>query len=167
MPLEVLTGIKPDLSNMCPWGYKVWIYDTSSSKLDKRAKEGWWVGFDKESKAHRIYYPGKRLVGVERSIVFIPEDVEVILESLPLEGKDNKLDEQDEVEDGDEKGKGRRINAKNECSASPKPNETPVSEENTDREVPATTQQPTIEHEPVLKGQGHHICKESAYIRQI
>lgn len=105
--------------------------------------------------------------GVERSVVFIPENVEVILESIPLKGENNKLDEWDEVEDGDEKRKGRRINAENKCLASPKPNETPTSEENTDHLVPATTQQPTIEHEPVLKGQGHHICKESAYIRQI
>jgi len=48
-PLEVLTETKPDLSNMHVWGLQVWVHDMSGSKLDGRAKEGWWVGFDDES----------------------------------------------------------------------------------------------------------------------
>ena len=28
---------------------EVWVHDKSGLKLDGRAKEGWWVGFDNES----------------------------------------------------------------------------------------------------------------------
>ena len=65
------------------------------------------MGFDEESKAHHIYYPGKRSVSVERSVVFAPEDVEVVLDGLMLEGEDDKLDEQEEVEEEQAKGKER------------------------------------------------------------
>ena len=85
----------------------MWVHDTAGTKLDGRMKEGRWVGFDKESKAHRIYYPGKRLVGVERSVVFAPEDVEVVLDGLVLEGEDDKLDKREEVEEEQAKGKER------------------------------------------------------------
>ncbi|KJA26565.1 hypothetical protein HYPSUDRAFT_116541, partial [Hypholoma sublateritium FD-334 SS-4] len=53
-PFEMLTGSKPDLSNIHPWGCKVSVHDTAGGKLDGRSKEGRWVGFDDESKAHRI-----------------------------------------------------------------------------------------------------------------
>jgi hypothetical protein len=56
-PHEILTGKKPDLSNIHPWGTRVWVHDMSGSKLDGRAKEGWWIRFDQESKGQRIYWP--------------------------------------------------------------------------------------------------------------
>jgi hypothetical protein len=54
-PYEIVTGKKPDLSTIHPWGTRVFVHDTSGSKLDGRAKEGRWIGFDEESKGHRIY----------------------------------------------------------------------------------------------------------------
>ena len=54
-PHEILTGKKLDLSNLHSWGSQVWVHDTKGSKLDGRAKEGRWVGFDEESRGHRIY----------------------------------------------------------------------------------------------------------------
>jgi len=53
-PHEIMTGEKPDLSNVPIWGSKVRVHDTSGSKLDGRSKIGLWVGFDRESDAHRI-----------------------------------------------------------------------------------------------------------------
>jgi len=160
-PYEVLYGSKPDLSNLHPWGCKVWVHDTNGTKLDGRMKEGRWVGFDKESKAHRIYYPGKQSVGVERSVVFAPEDVEVVLDGLALKGEDDKLDEREEVEEEQAKGKEgaeESEEAKNERPALPThnavPNDTPAIDE------------PAIE-EPVAEGRGHRIRKESPYVRQI
>ena len=35
-----------------------------------RAKEGRWVGFDMESKGHRIFWPGKGSITVEQSVTF-------------------------------------------------------------------------------------------------
>ncbi|KAF9556270.1 hypothetical protein CPC08DRAFT_641748, partial [Agrocybe pediades] len=61
-PYEILHKSKPDMSNMHPWGCKVWVHDTGGSKLDGRAKEGRWVGFDEESHGHRIYWAEKRSV---------------------------------------------------------------------------------------------------------
>ena len=69
-PYELVTGKKPNLADLREWGCPVWVHDTSGSKLDGRAKEGRWVGFDEQSKGSRVYWPEKRTVTVERSIVF-------------------------------------------------------------------------------------------------
>ena len=53
-PYELLTGSKLDLSNMNVWGSRVWVHSDGGTKLDGRAKEGWWVGFDDESKDIRF-----------------------------------------------------------------------------------------------------------------
>jgi hypothetical protein len=74
---EILTHKKPDLSNVHPWGARVWVHDTSGSKLDGHAKEGRWMGFDEESKGHHIYWESKRSVTVERSVMFVPTEVDV------------------------------------------------------------------------------------------
>jgi len=87
-PFETLTGSKPNLSNMHPWGAKVWVHDTGGTKLDGRAKLGRWVGFDEESAAHRVYWPEKRSVTVERSVRFV-DDEEVVVRgvTVPFEGE--------------------------------------------------------------------------------
>jgi len=65
-PFEKLYGKKPDLSRVPEWGQHVWVHNDKSSKLDARATEGRWVGFDRESThAHRIYWLDKRRVSVE------------------------------------------------------------------------------------------------------
>ena len=46
------------------------------------------MGFDAETRdGHRIYWPEKRKVSVERSVKFNFKPDEVIVESLPLEGE--------------------------------------------------------------------------------
>jgi len=122
-PYEVLTGSKPDLSTLHPWGSRVWVHDTSGSKLDGRAKEGHWVGFDEESQAHRIYWEAKRSVTVERSIKFVPDDV--ALDPVPLEGEE-KLDERDEGE-----------SERSERSESPKPNQPNIEDAPNNEPAPA------------------------------
>ncbi|KAJ3739968.1 hypothetical protein DFH05DRAFT_1406248, partial [Lentinula detonsa] len=62
------------------------VHDISGSKLDGRATEGRWVGFDEESCAHRVYWPEKRTVSVERSVSFKFETDKVIVE-VSLEGE--------------------------------------------------------------------------------
>lgn len=73
-PYEKLTGTKPDLSGLRAFGDRVWVHDTSQSKLDGRARVGRWVGFDKAPGAHRVYWPDKHTVTVERSVRFEPVD---------------------------------------------------------------------------------------------
>ena len=141
MPYEVLTGMKPDISNLRVWGQKVWVHDNKGSKLDGRAKEGYWVGIDDESKAHRIYWPGKRSVTVERSVKFTPEEVHV-----PLEGEDMDFEKQEELGEEDK------------WPISPEPvEEQPVPE--VAHEAP-----PLNDNEG---GWAKHICKPSAYVRRV
>jgi hypothetical protein len=83
-PHERLHRAKPNLAGLPEWGQSVWVHDTSGSKLDARAKEGRWVGFDSESThAHRIYWPGKNSVSVERDIKFAPTAVRITFPPLP------------------------------------------------------------------------------------
>jgi hypothetical protein len=77
-PYERLYGEKLNLARVPEWGQRVWVHTDSGSKLDARAIEGHWVGYDKDSThAHRIYIPGKNLIAVERNIRFAPANVTV------------------------------------------------------------------------------------------
>ena len=72
-PYEQLYGSKPDLGGVPEWGQRIWVHQDSGSKLDGRAAEARWVGFDSDSThAHRVYWPGKNSVSVERNIKFPP-----------------------------------------------------------------------------------------------
>ena len=55
------------------------------------------MGFDEESRdGHRVYWPEKRKVSVERNIKFNFDSEEVIVGDLPLEGEqrvDERVDE--------------------------------------------------------------------------
>jgi hypothetical protein len=77
-PYERLHGLKPNLAGVPEWGQRVWIHTDAGSKLDGRAVEGHWVGYDKDSThAHRIYWPGKNSISVERNIRFAPTTVTI------------------------------------------------------------------------------------------
>ncbi|KAF8221231.1 hypothetical protein L208DRAFT_1329313 [Tricholoma matsutake] len=71
-----------------------------TGKIGTRAIEGHWVGYDDTSAAHRIYWPDKKSVGVERNVRFsvtykaTPHDKEV-----RLKGGDVELDEPTAPED--------------------------------------------------------------------
>ena len=53
-----------------------YVKDLKAGKLDARAQVGRFVGYDTESKGYRIYWPGKRSITVERSMVFNEKDVQ-------------------------------------------------------------------------------------------
>src|SRR6266702_2850332 len=69
-PYQALLGRAPDLSGLQRWGATVWVHDADGTKLDARAREGRWLGFDTESHVHRIYFPAKRNVTAERNVYF-------------------------------------------------------------------------------------------------
>ncbi len=49
----------------------MWVHDGMNGKLDGRSNEGVWVGYNQDSThAHRIYWPEKRTVSVERNVKF-------------------------------------------------------------------------------------------------
>ncbi|KAI0075254.1 hypothetical protein K474DRAFT_1600071, partial [Panus rudis PR-1116 ss-1] len=47
---------------------------------------GHWVGFDEESRGHRIYWPERRIVSIERSVRFNIDEPSTATE-VPLEGE--------------------------------------------------------------------------------
>jgi hypothetical protein len=66
----VLYGSPPDLSRLKRFGKAVWVHDPDGSKLDPRACEGHWIGFDIESRGHRVYWVANRSVSVEHNVYF-------------------------------------------------------------------------------------------------
>jgi hypothetical protein len=70
----------------CEFSTKVWVHDASGSKLDGRSRVGHWVGFDEVSNGHRIYWPDKQSVSIERSIKF-DDDWVMVPRTVTLEGE--------------------------------------------------------------------------------
>lgn len=69
-PWQALYHAPPNLAGLKRFGETVWVHDPTGSKLDVRAWEGRWLGFDVESHAHRVYCPAKATVAVERNVYF-------------------------------------------------------------------------------------------------
>ena len=66
----LLTGRKPDMSNMQVFGSVCYSLEQKRSKLDPRSKRGIFVGYDKESPAFLVYYPDLKRVKRCRSVKF-------------------------------------------------------------------------------------------------
>src|SRR6266481_3877595 len=94
MPLEELTSKKPNLldfeSGAPRFGCTMQCVD--QSKLDNRATEGWWVGYDSESKASQIYSPEKQTVSVEHNVKF-NDGYAPLPESVLVEGEWIEVDQ--------------------------------------------------------------------------
>jgi len=102
---------------------------------------------------------------VERSVTFIPDEVDVRIGNVPVEGEIEDFEKiQDELEEGNQP-----IPQPAELEHAERPNlplpEPPVYEnQDADADVPA---QPEIVAEEDTGGQGKRIWKESSYIRHI
>jgi hypothetical protein len=94
-PYEAATGESPDLSDIHEFGCKAWVRQENTKKLDDRALEGRFVGFDEESKGYRIYWPRKWKVTVERNVKFNPD--EILVGDIQSEGE--KVDDAVIVQD--------------------------------------------------------------------
>jgi len=87
-PYEMLHGEKPNLADLPVWGTRVWVHDDTRTKLDMRAREGRWVGFDAETGAHRIYFEDRRTIAIERNVSFERQEGPGLSQrSLPPEGE--------------------------------------------------------------------------------
>ena len=87
-PYEVVTGKVP---NLLEWGCLMWVHDCSTGKLGIQAKKGYWVWFDHQTNGHHIYWPEKRTVRVEHSVVFSETHVPVLhdVDDVKLEGEED------------------------------------------------------------------------------
>ena len=143
-PFELLNGQRPNIANLQPWGCKVRVHDATGSKLDGRSSVGRWMGFDAETRdGHRIYWPERRTVSVERSVKFNFEPEEVVVGVLPLEGERKPVERStiDAERDVDNQG----------------PNQTSIDVEN-------PVEDPVPEAKPA-EGRGQRIRKETEYVR--
>jgi hypothetical protein len=87
----MLYGKKPDLGNLKEWGSKVWVHTADGTKLDGQSKVGKWMGFDGESNGHRIFWPDKHSISVERNVKFANGDMILppIPSAEPIQGENN------------------------------------------------------------------------------
>ena len=67
-PYYLLTGSKPDLSKLFVFGSECYAYRHDTSKLDKKAQKGIFVGYDSNSPAYLVYYPDTGKVSKHRLI---------------------------------------------------------------------------------------------------
>jgi len=84
-PLEALTSVKPNLSDLHEWGRRVLVYNVMNSKLGSQVKEGRWVGFNTESKASHVYCLDKCTVSVEHNTKFEQDHVLVQPTKSPMD----------------------------------------------------------------------------------
>jgi hypothetical protein len=81
-PYKRLYGEKPNLGGIPKWGQHVWVHDVTNSKLDARARQAHWVGYDTDSMhAHRIYWPNTKHISVECDIKFVSPSI--VVHTLP------------------------------------------------------------------------------------
>jgi len=69
-PYEIATKEKPDLSGLLEWGSRIWVKKLDVQKLEPRAFEAVFVGYDDESKGYRVFWSSKQHVSIERDIYF-------------------------------------------------------------------------------------------------
>jgi hypothetical protein len=79
-PYERLYGEKLNFADLPEWGQDVWVHSPGGSKLDARAKQARWIGYDADSThAHCIYWPGTKRVSVERNVKFVSPYVSIYI----------------------------------------------------------------------------------------
>ena len=67
-PLEMVTGIKPDLCNIHTWGTKGYIRVEGCSKLEPQADPAFFIDHDTQSKGYCMYWPNKHTVSTEWNV---------------------------------------------------------------------------------------------------
>ena len=63
-PFKAVYGKPPNLAGLPVWGAQIWVHDADASKIGTRTHLGCWVGYDSQSRGHRVYWPDKRSVTV-------------------------------------------------------------------------------------------------------
>jgi hypothetical protein len=72
IPFEILTGVRPDVSNFRVFGCPAYVHtpDSQQRKLSEKAWKGIFVGYCTDSPAWKIYNPITRRVLHSRNVVF-------------------------------------------------------------------------------------------------
>src|SRR5713226_9800749 len=148
-PFKALYSRLPDLSAICTWGSPVLVHNANGLKLDVRAREACWLGFDVDTRAHRVFWPGPGNVTVERNVYFGTPAL--------LEGE----------------GRTMQVAGSEQADAPPSPSTSPAPEESdvfshADTLTPMHTNEPELQAEPPAQP---HRCtclrKPSRIVRNI
>ena len=143
-PYELLNGHKPNIKDLHPWGCKVRVHNDSDSKLDGRSKVGRWMGYDEETKdGHRVYWPERRTISVERSVKFNFDD-EVVVGTLPLEGENAGNEEVERLTANEPE---KHVDIVTPDAENPIPIDNPIPE--------------------ALEGRGKRVRRETEYVRNL
>ncbi|RUS71344.1 hypothetical protein EGW08_020887 [Elysia chlorotica] len=73
-PFEVVTHKKPNLKDMQPFGKPCYGYVQKPKKLEDRAEKGIFIGMDRDSPAHLVYFPESDKVKKIRVVKFFQEN---------------------------------------------------------------------------------------------
>ena len=93
-PFESMTGICPNINRLEIFGAKCFAYVQNKRKLDDRAKQGVFVGFDTSSPAYLVYFPEERTVRKIRCVAF---NQRTKLQSSPNDHLDNGENDDEEL----------------------------------------------------------------------
>ena len=106
MPAQALNGKTPykmgHKKKPYPGGIQefraaTYVKDFAAGKLDARAKNGHFVGYNSESKGYQIYWPEKQSIMVKRNVVFNQDnlnshnDTAIIYGKVLSEGEKKKV----------------------------------------------------------------------------
>jgi hypothetical protein len=69
---EVFSGTKPEVGHLRIFGCPVYIHvpKEKRTKMEPSGKKGIFVGYNKNSKAYRIYVPSQRQIEISRDVTF-------------------------------------------------------------------------------------------------
>ena len=86
-PEETFSGEKPKVSHLRIFGCPVYIHipKEKRTKLDPSGKKGIFVGYNENSKAYRIYFPGYKKIDISRDMTFDEDSTYNKSRKLPIE----------------------------------------------------------------------------------
>ncbi|RUS90533.1 hypothetical protein EGW08_001710 [Elysia chlorotica] len=93
-PFQQVTGKKPNIANLQPFGSKCFCLVQNPRKLDNRSVKGTFIGYDRRSPAYLIYFPETQEVRKIRCVTFHNEyNVSEKSDSVEIPFEDHLHDE--------------------------------------------------------------------------
>ena len=83
-PYSLITGLKPNISNLHIFGSVCYPYVPNTKKLDPRCQKGYFVGYDRDSPSYLVYYPDNRTVMKHRLVTFTDKFQNILAEPEPF-----------------------------------------------------------------------------------
>lgn len=96
-PIEIWTGRKPDVNNLCVFGSKAMVHVPKEKrlKLDRKSKQMIFVGFSDHTKGYRLYDPANNIVILSRDVIILEEDDLLAVKVTPSQMEEQHNSEAD------------------------------------------------------------------------